>query len=408
MKAAVASLLLLGFLAPAGARGTVPDPVLWDSPEAFRAEAEAGQFVDRLELHLLQYSADPTWRSEWAARRHTGVGLHGVWGSTTSTELHTDWQVALNLFPAERLQIRYDRREYRDGRFDVADQRLEALWYAGAGWAIALCGWPAADKERSSLGLGLRLGAPRSAAALEIRSIQDRFVWNDKTDGSFRFTRLPLRLVADGYWEGGGFRLRGSVDAMRRWDGEERGGPRAGASARGHRSFADLEAEWRDGAWSGAVRLSGAALLRAQEEGAAAARLERRWARGLVSLRWELDRWSASAIGGWAWQRDEFASPGGAGGTYSSGAALFGLEAGRGLGAGFSARLGYLGSVQRARREVAAVELLAARVEDGFRDKAHLVAQWTAGPGMALELLLSQALRGGAFGGGSVKAIFVH
>jgi len=357
----------------------------------------------------VQYAADPTWRSEWAARRHTGVGLQGVWGSTTSTELHTDWQVALNLFPIERLQIRYDRREYRDGRFDVADQRLEALWYAGAGWAVALCGWPAADKERSSLGLGLRLGAPRSATALELRAIQDRFVWNDKADGFFRFTRLPLRLVADGYWEDGGARLRGSVDAMRGWAGEERGGPRAGASARGHRSFADLEAEWRGGAWSSAVRLSGAAQLRAQEEGAgAAARLDRRWARGLFSLRRELGRWSASAMAGWAWQRDRFASPGGAGGTYSSGAALFGLEAGLGLGAGFSAKLGYLGSAQRARRAVAEGELLAARVEDGFRDKAHLVAQWTVGPGMALELLLSQALRGGAFGGGAGKAILVH
>lgn len=409
---AAAPILLACLAAPgvAGA-GQVPDPVLWSSEAEFAADAGAGQFVDRIELHLVQYATDPGWRSEWAARRYVGGGLLGAWGSTTGTELATDSQIALNVFPAERFQIRYDRREWADGRFEISDQRLDALWYPGRRWAVALCGWPAFEKEYSSIGLGLRVGAPRDPRSLEVRVLDERFVWNAKSEGGIQFTARPWRIVADGFWEGGPWRVRGSVDAGLEWAVEDRsaGGPTSGASARGWQRSADLEAELLLGPWSASARLTGAAFRRAQADASGAEwRLDRAWGRALLSLRRDLGRWSGSALAGWASQRDDFSSPGAPNGAYEGDAALLGLEAGFRPVPELTLRLGYLGSAQRDRRTAGAQDLLPDREDDAYLDKAHVRASWAFGPRMAFEALLSQALRGGEFGGGSVKAIVTY
>jgi hypothetical protein len=411
VRSLVPVILALLLVPRAGRAGQVPDPVFWESETGFVSEVTAGQFVDRIELHLLQYATDSAWRSEWAARRYAGAGILGAWGSTTGTELYSDYQIALNLFPAGRFQVRYDRREYREGRFDVQDQRFEALWYAGARWALVLAGWPAFEKERSSAGFGLRIGAPRGATGLDVRVMDERFAWNPKTDDAVRFTERPLRIVADGFWEGGRWRVRGSIDAGLAWAAEDRGpnGPTAGATARGFQRSGDVETEVALGTWTAAARLTGAALLREQTGAAGAvSRLERTWARGTLSARWDPGRWTASALAGWASQRDEFSSPGAPDGVYSAATALVGAEAGVRPVPELTVRLGYIAAPQRATRTVGAQDLLADAEEDAFLDKAHLRVSYAFGPRMAFDALLSQALHGGAFGGGSVKAVVVY
>ncbi len=72
---------------------------------------------------------------QWAARRYSGNGLFGSTARRREPELCLNSGIALNFFLTERIQMRYDRREYREGRFDVSDERFDVVWHAGAGWA---------------------------------------------------------------------------------------------------------------------------------------------------------------------------------------------------------------------------------------------------------------------------------
>lgn len=406
-RAGAGALLLAASICRAG---EVPDPVFWATDAGFLSQVGEGQFIERLELHLLQYAADPRWRFEWAAERGSGIGLFGEYGSTTGTELYVDGQVALNLFATDRLQFRYDRRDWEDGRFELADQHFDVVWHAGAGWGVLLSGWPTFDKEHASLGLGLRLGAPRSRNALEIRVLNERFVWNEKTDSEVRFTRSPLRIVADGYAEAGPLRVRGTVDYGLAYEAEDGGadGTPARRAARGLQRSADLEAELTRDAWAAGVRLTGISLERSQSDGPGASRsLDRTWGRVIGSVRRDLGRWAVSALAGWASQRDDFSSPDEPAGAYSADALLVGVEGSWQWTKALQLRLGYLGSAQQAERTVSVDGPLPRRAEDGYVDKAHVRAVWTFRPRMSVELLLSQALRGGSFGGGSIKTLLV-
>lgn len=404
MRSAVAGLVLLLAVRPVRA-GEVPDPLFWASEADFVEQVEGGQFIDRLELHLLQYAADPRWRSEWAARRYSGNGLFGEFGSTTGTELYVNSQIALNLFPAKWLQVRYDRRDYQDGRFEVADQRLDAVFHLGSGWGPILTGWPAFDKEVSSMGIGVRLGAPKARNALEVLVVDERVIWDEKTDDEVRFERDPWRVLLDGSYEAGPWRLHGTFDLGLEYAATDGG---SGRTTRGFQRFGDVAVEHARGDWAAGLRLTGAALRRGQTEaGGARYELDRSWGRAVVSYRRQLGKWGVSALAGYAAQRDDFAAPDDPEGTYDLGSVLFGVEGALEVSRFVELRLGYLGSSQDARRQVAGTGPLPAREEDEFIDKAHLKAVFTFAPAMSIELLLSQAIQGGSFGGGSVKALLV-
>jgi hypothetical protein len=410
MRSMVLRLLLLALAARVGAAGEVPTPLFWESEADFLKQVEEGQFNDRLELHLVQYSADPRWHAEWAAQRYSGNGLFGEYGSTESDELFVNSQIAINLFPAKRLQMRYDRREYQDGRFDVSDQRIDALWYAGSGWALMLSGWPTAEKEYASMGLGVRIGAPRNRNALELTVVDERFVWNKKAESSARFSGRPIRLLADGYYEVGPWRAHGSIDYGLEYEAAEAaaGGASPGRSTRGFQRFADVAVEYAPGNWGFGARVTSASLLRSQQEGTGQIRsLDRSWGRVILTARKDLGRWAVYGLGGFAAQRDEFSSPAAASGGYRMDAALLGAEGGLRAAKGLDLRLGYLGTSQSAQRTVSDPGSLPDREEDLYLDKAHLRAIYTFSPGMSMELLLSQALSGGSFGGGSIKALLV-
>lgn len=399
-----ACLLLPSFLllpAPAAA-GQVADPIFWASPADFLRQVEGGELVARLELHLLQYASDPRWRSAWDATRYGENGLLAEYGSTTSNELYSSSRIALNVFPAPWLQLRFDRRQQEDNRFQVSDQRLEALFYPGAGWALVLAGWPTFEKEDASLGLGLRLGGPRGGSALDLRLLEERYYWNEKSESGLRLSR-PLRLLADGFAEVGRCRLHGSIDWGLGYRAEEAGG----RQARGSLRHGEAELECDRGEWGAGLRLTGASLARSQSEvGGAAARLDRSWGRVVVSLRRGLGRWTASAQAGVAAQRDDFSSPD-ATGSYWLDTALVGLDGGWRATGDLTVALGYLASLQRGRRGLEAPGALPAAEANDYYDKAHLRAVYDFGPRMSIELLLSQALRGGRFGGGSVKVMMV-
>lgn len=403
-------LVLLLFLAPVGRAGQLPDTVFWASEADFLRQVDEGQFVKRLELHLLQYSADPGWRAEWAASRYVDNGLFGEFGSTTGSELYVGSAVALNVFASERLQFRYDRRDYEDGRFELADERFDVVWHAGRSLGLVLTTWPTFDKEQWAFGFGFRIGAARSRNALEVRVVDDAVVWNEKTDLDVELTRRPIRVVVDGYRESGPWRLRGSADVGLPWaavEGASAAGPE-GRTARGFQRFADMEAEYLGSGWGAALRLTGAALERSQTDRTAApTSLERTWGRATASFRRDLGKWSVSALAGWVSQRDDYSSPSEPAGAYASDALLLGVEGGLRAGRSLRLHLGLLGSVEETERRAVEGAPLTPRLEDDYLDKAHVRAIWDFRPRMSVELLLSQALRGGSFGGGSIKALLV-
>lgn len=382
-------------------------PPFWASEEEMLEEAGAGQFNDRLELHLLQYAADASWRAGWAARKYSESGLFGEYGSTRASELYVNGAIALNIFPSERIQLRYDRREYRDGRFDVSDERFDVLWHTGAGLAVVLTGWPSFEKAEASFGLGIRLGAARARDALELRVVNDRFLWNEKSSSDVTITKRPIRVVLDGSLERGPWRVHGTAD----WGlghaaeaGGEGGAP--ARSARGFQRFVDVSAERALGSGAIGVRVTGAALERRQEEGSGAVlRLERRWGRAVLTGWRGVGRVTLHGLLGVAAQRDEVESPSVPSGSYRMDALLVGLEGGVPAARGLEVRLGYLGCSQRSERTAEPAGPLPSLEESPFLDKAHVKALYVFRPGMSIELLLSQALRGGSFGGGSLKAL---
>lgn len=402
-------LALLLLLAPAaGIADEVPDPLFWGSAADFLRQVEDGRFDPHLELHLLQYSVDPRWAADWAAARWSGSGLLGQFGSTTARNLFVDSEVALNLFPAERVQVRYARRDYQDGRFDVPDQAFGILVYPGAGWGVMVTGWPTHEKETASIGLGLRLGGPRSADTLVVSVVDDRFVWNEKTATDVRFIRHPVRVTLQGHLQRGPLRLHGSVDHGLRYEAEEPG-VADGSPVRktsGAQSLADVGLLYEPGGWGGGLRVTVASLERRQSgvDGPSLA-LDRDYARVVVSVRRDRGAWSVAGLAGYAAQRDGTSSPAAPDGSYAMDAGLLGVEGARRLGKGFELRAGYLGSWSRFREEAASSALV--RDETVYSDKVHLRALWEPRPRMGIEVLLSHSLAGSSFGGGSMKARLV-
>jgi hypothetical protein len=422
MRAFRSGLILLAFsllAAHSSWAGEVPDPLFWPSEKAFLDQVSDGQFDPHLELHLLQYSADPRWAAEWAALRYAGNGLFGEYGSTTSNELYVNSQIAVNLFPTERFQVRYDRRDYQDGRFDVSDQRLDLMWYPAKGWAVFVTGWPTHLKEEASGGLGFRIGAQKSRNSLEVSVVNDRLVWNDKTQGDVTFSRSPVRILLDGYYESGPWRLHGSVDyglayeaataaTAAKADSADSADGASGSSTRGFQRFGNLSIEHSSPTWSFGARLTGATLERSQETGTTGnCSLSRSWSRAVLYARRDLGRWSVSGLIGYAEQRDDFSSPSVHSGSYRMDTALLGVEGAYRVVRGLEVRVGYLGSALTADRSVAAPGPLPDQEESIWVDKAHLRAIYEFGPRMSIEMLVSQTVNGSSFGGGSIKALFV-
>lgn len=390
----------------------VPEPLFQDSEAAFLDTFAQSQFDPQLDLHLVEYSAPASWAMDWAQRREAGNGLFLQAGSLTSGILFLDAEMALNVYPTASTQIRYDRRRYSDGRFILEEERFEALWYPGPRWALVLAGNPEGRKEATSLGLGFRLGAPRALNALDVRVMAERPLWNQKTAGTVRFPRQPVRLLADGAFQAGAWRLRGSLDYGLRYRAREEAPGMAPRTAEGAQRFLDLAAERRWPGWEAGARLSWNQRIQDQDGGAPGTlRSSRTWTRLLVYGSRRFPGWSGHGAAGWVRQDDAFSAPAAQDGAYRARTGILGLEAGRDLSSVLQMRAGILGSLSAMERRAlpapGAPAALPGRSERDGAAKIHLRAIFGWGPDRALECLLSHSLYDTRFGGASVKARFV-
>lgn len=388
-----------------------PSPLFHESEAAFLRQVEEGAFDRHLELHLVEYAADPRWTLDWAASRYAQGGFLAEYGSTSSSRLFVNTQVGLNLFPAERLQFRYDRRSYQDCRFDLRDERFDVLWYPSGSWALVASGWPTAQKDQAGFGVGVRIGPPGGGQGITVLLMDDRPFWNGKTDGSIRFEKVPRRLLVDGYLGAGAWRFHGSVDFGFTYEAEDQGTvPRR--SVRGYQRFGDLGGEFNPGDWAVGARATWAGLLREQAADTAPLYLlDRSYGRVLAYGRRTLGKLAGYGFLGWARQRDFVSAPSIQNGAYRMETRIFGLEAGGWPREGLEIRMGYMGSGSRMERRSfpggGGEPSWPDRDETGYADKVHARAIWSFKPSMSMELLLSHTVAGARFGGGSIKVRFI-
>lgn len=396
-------------LVPAGASDP-PPPLFHGSEAAFLRQVDEGMLDPHLELHLLEYSADPRWALDWAASRYARNGFFTEHGSTSGSHLFTNARVALNAFPTGSTQFRYDRRLYQDRRFDLRDERLDFLWYPRGAWGLVLSGWPSPQKEQTNMGLGLRLGAPGGEGGLTLLLMNDRPIWNGKTDGSVWFTKAPRRVLVDGYGASGAWRVHGSVDFGLAYQAEDREAPIR--SVRGYQRFGDGGGEYQSGDWAAGARLTWGASLREQsQEGLPVYRLERNFGRVLSYGRARLGTLTGYGLLGWTWQRDALFSPSIRAGSYRMDMMVVGVEAGGWPRETLEIRVGYVGNGGRMERRAALQEGAELswpdRAESIYADKVHARAIWSFTPRLSIEFLLSHTLGGARFGGASFKARFI-
>jgi hypothetical protein len=411
LRGPVRMLVLAAFGLSTGFAGEVPSPLFYESESEFQQDVDSGQFDQHLELHLLEYSVDSRWAADWAARRYSSSGLLGAYGSISSQQLFVDSDVALNVFPHDRFQLRYEWKAYQEKRFDVSEQHLDAVWYATSGWGVVFTCWPSYQKEEIAGGLGFKIGKPKSTRYLVVRAVDERLVWNEKSESGVRFTGRPLRIVADGNYDGGRYRASGSVDYGLPYEAVEEAPSVevADRTVRGHQRFADVAVERSWDGWAAGVRLTLGSLARRQEDASGTVfDLDRAYGRVIVNGRREMKGWTALGLAGVARQRDDFRSPEYPASAYTMNAFLIGAEGSKRVGKGLDLRAGYLGNSWRGERMGSGDGLLSAREEDTYADKVHFRALYTFRPQMAFELLLSQTLSGSRFGGASLKALLVY
>lgn len=413
--------LAAGLVAVLGPRGLSATEILL--PPFFSVEADLlervgdGQFGTLLEVHLLQYGVDPTWRAEWARHRYEGSGFLMQYGSTSGTRLYVDAEIGLHLPLTDRLGVGYERREWEDGRFELFDERLSAHWFVTDDWAVVAAGWPAHRKDEASFGLGAQWGSSRDRW-LRLVVLDEAFVHERKATGETSFSKRPIRYLADGYLERGALVLHGTANLGEPYRAVNRPEAAGEPSYRGEglSAYGTLGAELR-GTDRGVGLLGRFVVERlAQTEmpvdgEPAKLGMTRGWTLVQAHAWRRLGLWGGTGLLGYARQRDDHETPAEEG-TYRMDQGLFGLEGAYTGWDPLEVRAGYLGSYSRMVRRVEAADpdvtpALEGRSREGFADKVHLKVLYRFRPQVALEALISKEVTGGGFGGFAMKALAV-
>jgi len=331
--------------------------------------------------------------------------MYGAWGSVTSRRLYTDMGIALNMELGRDFAFRYDRREFADGGFDLRQERMAFWWQARPKLGFAVAGWPSPLKEQSSVGLGFRLGRPGGDSNLEVHLMDEGYFWNQKSDGSLRFDKTPLRLLLDGHHAAGDWVMAGSLDLGFRYRMVD-----TGRSQEGAQRFGTLMAEHRAESRALGGSITAGTRRLDQQERTGTYQLDRSFQRITAHGRWESTgpTWYSQVAA--VRQRDSFGSPGNGTGTYRMDALVLAVEAGWKTSDALELRPGYMISPYRMERGLAISRpeaLLQPEESSGYTDKVHLRTLWTFKPGCSLEFLLSHTLSGSRFGGASLKGRFL-
>ena len=391
-----------------------PAGALFEPARDLRREFAAGQFTDLLDIHLLQYSADVSWHADWAQRRFQKNGLAFEAGSISARDLGGSLEIALNVPTGDSSMLRYDRRSFRDHRFEFTDERLEVHRYVLPWLAVVAAGMPASRKEHIRLGGGLHIGRPADSANLQLLVLNERPLYNLKHRASYVFSEPALRYFIDGHARRQHWRVFASASLGSRYEIENAGvlAPALVVSGQGRQHHGRGGAIWQKKGWQAGTELFAASNFahRVSSQEAEGFTFDRRWMQAHVFGRRDWSRWSLKLLTGAAVQRDVFDFAQRRPGRYDMRIVLWGWESGWRPWRNHEFRLGYLanGYVMKRVSEKAPQTPIALldRGARGYTDKVHLKWQHAFAPGAALELLVSHELMQGTFGGFSAKGIF--
>jgi hypothetical protein len=395
----------------------LPPGVWFESPANAASRFAEGQFSTLLDdIHLVQYRTDLDWRADWASERYRGSGLIFESGSITARDLHVRSQIMVNVPLTEKLGLRYDRRGFRDRRFDIRSERLEAHGYVTKRFALVLAGLPEPQKEHSSVGAGLHWGSREGPGYVRVLVMDERFIHNEKRRDGMVFTRQPVRYIADTYWEGGSWRGFGSLDVGEpyRFSWDALPGTESTSHGRGQMRHGEFGLQWFRGVWEAGIQGRGATEIIERNDGdrsgAGDFMFDRRWGQGHGHLKYIGTPWHVTGLLGGSAQNDRYTFRLHRDGGYEMRAILWGAEIAWPVWPTHEFRLGYLGNIFRMERGGIADEsdpLLANRELLGYADKVHFKWLHHFQPAMRIELLLSHQLHNGNFGGGSIKGSFL-
>lgn len=403
---------------PAIAAASIPDDFFTMNQETFWGKADEGHFADLLELHLVQYAADPDWRFEWSKYRYKRSGAIMEYGSTSGRRLYIDREITLNIPMTETLAARYDRRERQEERFKNLDQRFDGLWNIFEGNSFILSGWPTHEKKNSSLGLGW-LWALGEESFFSVIAMDERPFFNRKTSDPYKFEKQPASWLIDGYLQRKLSRGYLSLNLGQPYLIERNSefNPDVLLEAEGRAGSGSLGFElgpldhWSVGA---ACRFSTDKYkwIRADSDNNRFSLFKKRkWTHLEAYAKKRNKDFVHKAILGYSFQNDSLSDSLTGDALYSMDAWLFGIESSYAAWAPLTINIGYLGTIFEMTRESDSLEgqapPLAERSEKGYADKLQGKAAYMFGPRSAMEFILSKEVYRFRFGGAAVKAYFI-
>lgn len=392
-----------------------------------------GHFLMLRELHLATYEPDARWRRTWARSKFAHSGIDFVHGSVSQTDLFTERRVVLNVpvWPqvpagdaaeaAPKVWLRYVRDEIKAVTDESDLSRIELQWNVWGPVSLTASGHPEFAKERSSGGAGVFVADAKRRNYLDLKVQADEPFFNQRTHYDARHVASPMRMLGEANLERGPWRLHAAADLGNRArtvfeDALGSGGVRERTV---ETRRLETTVEWANESWLLGVRQRSSSRLDRREHFAGYAHPERilddydfrrrqdaldayaDWEegrfrmRGMVGVRRQRDLARMGIAPDYALARDEWLA--GAVGYWRP------VE-------GFHLGLGYWGNLFQARRDVD--ELAFARRDtpradhsvDGSLDKAMLVLGYAVSERIRAETVLTQQMRKGRFGGGSLKA----
>lgn len=386
----------------------VPEEIYWQ-------DFARGQLRPRHDVQLVQYRLDGSVRAERELHRFRQPGLSTELGSLTGRNLYTRLDMSLAHRFDSGFELRYGRRDWQDGRFDLRRQRFDGAWFPRQGAGLVLVAYPTIFKEDIPLGGGVHLASTTSTGHIRAVLIDDAATFRSKERRGHRLLRHPIHLVLDGAVRLGRTELWAHLDAGRPAEFNLNPDATALRLTRLVRSNARLDLgihRQLDGGSLGArtwVRSSDE--LRAHEEGPATSttRRQRHWQQLELYGTWTTGPWLAAGRIALSWQRDRFSGDAIHDGHYDARQWVGLVEGGYTGWPHLELRIGYLPSLYDMSRHLAAgdegTRVLRPESTAGYTDKLQirLIFRWQETA--HLEALVSQELVEGGFGGGSVKAV---
>lgn len=379
------------------------------------------RFFPLRDVNVAEYEPDFAWQRLSERERQRKSGIDFWYGSLSEEKLGVERRLQLNYPLTERLHFRWQHEEITIEEIEAGSEKIE-LQYAVAGpLSLTLSGTGVLEKRAAAIGAGVLVATKDRLQYLDLTVRNDAAVHDARTPFDAKDRHPPIRVLAESNVELAPVRVYAFAD----WALEHRrvyethpgsGGIR---DRRRYTRRTELKAEWavNENAVVGARhRFSGEGDERRHftdyddpETRLRDYDFERTHHRVDVFGEGRISPWRARAIAGYWVQSDAADFAIGPDTDYVRTQLLFGARLHRTITPEIEIGAGYWGNVMTADLEPRqpALRRRRARDEAYYVDKGDVVFGYRFHATARLELLLSQEITRGEFGGGCGKAVFL-